>query len=150
MNRRAVIQGTGHGVPAKILTNSDLEKMVDTSDEWITQRTGIKERRICEDHEAAADLAIKAANEALAKSGKSAAELDLILVSTVSADYIFPSTSCLVQHAIGAKNAASMDIGAACAGFIYGVSTADAFIQAVHHKIILVVCVYTLTKFVDW
>ncbi len=148
--KRAVIQGTGHGVPEKILTNFDLEKIVDTSDEWIMQRTGIRERRICLDEEAASDLSVWAAEEALKNAGMTADEIDMVILCTVSNDFYFPSTACLVQDRIGARRAAAFDLGAACAGFIYGVSTGSAMIEAGHHNTILVIGVDTLSKFLDW
>ena len=148
--RRAVIQGTGHCVPDGIVTNHDLTKLVETSDEWITQRTGISERRACAADESAGDLSIKAALEALEASKVRPEELDLVIVATVCGDYTFPSTACIVQDAIGAKNAGAFDVGAACAGFIYGLATATAFLESNAAEKALVVGVDTLTKFVDW
>lgn len=150
MNPRAVIQGIGHSLPSKVLTNQDLEKLVDTTDEWITQRTGIKERRICGPDEAASDLTIAAAKEALADANMDPLDLDLIIVATVTGDYPFPSTSCMVQDALGAKHAGSFDLGAACAGFIYATSTANAMIASGQCKNIMVLGVDVLTKFVDF
>lgn len=147
---RAVVAGMGHGVPEKVLSNFDLEKLVETSDEWIMQRTGIRERRMCSPEEAASDLSIAAAREALDAAGMTADELDLILVATVSGDFTFPSTACLVQDAIGAKNVPAMDLGAACAGFIYALSTAAAYIESGKKKNVLVIGVDVLTKFVDF
>jgi len=150
MSIRSVVQGIGHAVPDKVLTNADLEKLVDTNDEWITQRTGIKERRICRDDEAASDLATIAAKEALEKSGVDAKDLDMVILATVTGDYIFPSTSGIVQDAIGAKKAGAFDVQAACAGTIYALSVADAMLKVGHAKHILVVGVDTLSKFVNW
>ncbi len=147
---RSVVVGTGHGLPSRKLTNHDLEKMVDTSDAWIVQRTGIRERLICTDDEAASDLAIAAAQQALERSGIDPETIDQVVVATVSADYSFPSCAVLVQDQIGAKNAAAFDVGAACAGFIYALAVADAMILADHAKTILVVGVDTLSKFTDW
>lgn len=146
---RSVITGTGHGVPDKIMTNFDLEKIVDTNDEWIHSRTGIRERRVCAEDELASDLSIKAAKEAIAAAGLSAADLDFVIVATVSGDFVFPSVACLVQDKIGAQCAA-FDLGAACAGFIYSLSVADGLIRSGQAKHILVVGVDTLTKYVDW
>lgn len=150
MSTRAVIVGTGHAVPSKVLTNHDLMKLVDTSDEWITQRTGIKERRITEDHETAGTLSIEAAREALSRANVDPMDLDLVVVGTVTGDYLFPSTSCLVQDAIGAKRAGAYDLGAACAGFIYSLATATAMIESGQIKRALVIGVDVLTKIVDW
>lgn len=144
------MKSVAHAVPDKILSNADLEKLVETSDEWIVQRTGMKERRICEPHETTATLAIEAAKRTLAKAGVDPLELDMILVGSVTGDYMFPSVSCLVQHAIGAKNAGAMDVGAACAGFIYAVATAAAFIESGTLKNVLVIGADALTKYVDW
>ena len=150
MNRKAVIQGIGHAVPNKVLTNADLEKMVATSDDWITQRTGIRERRMCEAGDSSSSLSTTAALEALSSAGIAPEELDLIVCGTVTGDYLFPSTSCLVQENIGAKNAGAYDLGAACAGFIYSLSTAAAFIESGQMNKVLVIGVDTLTKLVDW
>lgn len=150
MSINAVVQGIGHAVPDKVLSNADLEKLVDTSDEWIMQRTGIKERRICTAEETPSTLGIQAANEALSAANITAAEVDLVICATVTGDMLFPSTSCLIQGGIGATKAGAMDTGAACAGFIYATSIASAFIKAREAKTILVVGVDTLTKFVNW
>jgi 3-oxoacyl-[acyl-carrier-protein] synthase III len=150
MSIQAVVQGIGHGVPEKVLSNSDLEALVDTNDEWIVQRTGIKERRICSPEETPSTLGIMAANEALSRSGISKDELDLVICGTVTGDMLFPSTSCLIQGGIGAKNAGAFDVGAACAGFIYATSVAASMIKAGESKTALVVGVDTLTKFVNW
>ncbi len=147
---KAVVKGVAHAVPNKILTNADLEKLVDTSDEWIMQRTGMRERRICEPHETTATLATEAAKKVLAKTETSPTEIDLIVVGSVTGDYMFPSVSCIVQNAIGAKKAGAMDVGAACAGFIYSVATAAAFIESGSLKKVLVIGADALTKYVDW
>jgi 3-oxoacyl-[acyl-carrier-protein] synthase III len=147
---RAVISGTGYAVPPKIVTNHDLAKMVDTSDEWIVQRTGISERRVTTDEETASTLGSQAAKIALAQAQLDPAEVDLVAVGTVTGDYIFPSTACLVQNSVGAKNAGAYDIGAACAGFIYSLATASGMIESGQVKNALVVGVDVLTKFVDW
>lgn len=147
---RAVVTGVGHGLPERILSNSDLEKLVDTTDEWIVQRTGIKERRICSADEATSDLAILAANEALASAGVAAEELDVVICGTVTGDHPFPATSCILQTAIGAKNAGAFDVGAACAGFIYSLDVAASMVETGRAKKALVVGVDALTKYVDW
>jgi 3-oxoacyl-[acyl-carrier-protein] synthase-3 len=147
---RAVVTGIGHAAPAKILSNADLERMVDTSDEWITQRTGIKERRICEPHETASTLGTIACLEALESAGVQAEDLDMIIVGSVTGDYPFPSTACLIQHNIGAKRAGAFDVGAACAGFIYSLATGTALIESGQCKKVLVVGVDILSKIVDY
>lgn len=150
MTKRAVIQGIGHAVPSKRLTNADLERLVETTDDWILQRTGISERRICADDETCSMLAIQAANEALEASKTEASELDVIIVGTVTGDMPFPSVSCLVQDAIGAKNAGAFDVGAACAGFIYSLNVGASMIESGRSKTCLVIGVDVLTKFVDF
>lgn len=144
------ILGIAHFAPEKVLTNADLEKMVDTSDEWIRTRTGIEERRIASDDIDTSDMAYFAAAEALDHAGVSAEEIDMILVATVTPDQPFPSVSCMIQERLGAKNAAAMDISAACAGFMYGVITAEQFIKSGNYKNILVVGVEKLSKITDW
>lgn len=144
------IAGVGCYVPHKRLTNADLEKMVDTSDEWITTRTGIKERRIAAKHEAASDLAFHAAEAALADAGLAPDKIDLIIVATISPDMHFPSTACWLQKKLGAKNAACLDISAACAGFVYAIIIAQQFIGAGTYKNALVVGAEKLTAFTDW
>ncbi len=150
MPTKAVITGIGHAVPPKILTNDDLSKMVETNDEWITQRTGIKERRLCSPTETCSTLSIEASQKALANANLPASELDLVVCGTVTGDMHFPSTSCLVQNAIGANRAGAYDLGAACAGFIYSIASATAMIESGVAKKVLVIGVDTLTKFVDW
>src|SRR5438477_11991509 len=119
LRRTVSIIGTGSYVPKKVLTNDDLSKIVDTNDEWITTRTGIKERRIAADDEYTSDMGAKAARAAIEQAGISPDEIDLILVATVSPDMFFPSTACFVQRQLGAKNAACFDVSAACSGFVY-------------------------------
>ncbi len=150
MNKRAVIQSVGHAVPSKVLTNDDLERMVDTSDEWIVQRTGIKERHICQGDEGTGSLALEASREALERSGIPASELDLIVCGTVTGDYIWPSTACMLQTELGANNAGAYDVSAACAGFIYSLGTAAAMIESGHAQNVLVVGADALSKQVDW
>lgn len=150
MSIQAVVQGIGHGVPEKVLSNADLEKIVETNNEWIVQRTGIRERRMCREDETPSTLGGLAAKEALANAGIDASEVDLVICGTVTGDMLFPSTSCLIQAAIGAGHAGAFDVGAACAGFIYATSVAANMIKAGEAKTIVVVGVDTLTKFVDW
>jgi len=147
---RGGIIGTGSFLPERILTNQDLEKIVDTSDDWITTRTGIKERRIADKNTATSDLATKAAQSALLNAGLEASEIDLIIVATITPDMNFPSTACIVQKNIEAYNSVAFDIGAACTGFIYAVVTANQFISTGLYKNVLVIGAETLSKFVDW
>jgi 3-oxoacyl-[acyl-carrier-protein] synthase-3 len=147
---RARIVGTGSYVPEAILTNDDLKRMVDTSDEWITERTGIKERRIADKAQAASDLAYEASKAALKSSGLKARDLDLIIVATVSGDMLLPSTACILQGRLNAKKAAAFDINAACSGFIYSLSAANAYIKSEMYKRVLVVGAEVLSKFTDW
>ena len=144
------IHGVGCDVPEKILTNADLERMVETNDEWIVTRTGIRERRIVAEHESTSDLATRAAERALTSAGLTGADIDLVIVSTVTPDYIFPSTSSLVQHRIGANRAAAFDLAAGCSGFIYGLSTGAQFIASGMYQRVLVVGAETLSRIVDW
>ncbi|MCX5782055.1 MAG: ketoacyl-ACP synthase III [Elusimicrobia bacterium] len=144
------ILGTGSSVPDKILTNSELEKMVQTTDEWITSRTGIKERRIADKNTATSDLAIGAAKKALAEAKIKPEELDAIIVATITPDMFFPSTACLIQKAINAKNAFTFDLSAACSGFIYGLAVAKNFIENGFCKNILLIGAETLSKITDW
>jgi 3-oxoacyl-[acyl-carrier-protein] synthase-3 len=146
----AVIVGTGFDVPERVMTNADLEKMVETSDEWITERTGMKERRIAAPEQAASDFAFAASRRALADANVSPEQLDLIIVATVTGDMPFPSTSCLIQHRLGAKRAAAMDVAAGCTGFIYALATARQFIATGTYKTVLVVGVEVLSKITDW
>ncbi len=137
-------------VPDKVLTNHDLERIVDTNDEWITQRTGIKERRMSAPGESSAILATRAGKMALERAGVTPEEVELVICGTVTGDMPFPSTACLVQEALGIRQAGAMDVGAACAGFIYSADVAASMIAAGRCKTALVVGVDTLTKFVDW
>ena len=146
----SVIAGIGSYVPEKVLTNHELERMVDTSDDWITARTGIKERRIAAADQATSDLAVEAAHNALKDAGIAAADVDLILVATATPDMFFPATACLVQHRLGATNAAAFDLSAACSGFIYGLNTADSFIRSGTYKTILVIGAETMSRVIDW
>lgn len=146
----AKILGTGSAVSGKVLTNSDLEKMVETSDEWIRERTGIERRHILEEGKANSDLATEAAEEALKDAGITAEDLDMIMIATVTPDTTFPSTACRVQNNIGAKNAAAMDIAAACSGFIYGITLANSLIATGAAKHVLVVGSEVLSRITDW
>jgi 3-oxoacyl-[acyl-carrier-protein] synthase-3 len=137
-------------VPAKALSNLDLEKMVDTSDQWIVERTGIRERRIADKDQAASDLAYEASKLAIDRGGLKPTDIDLIIVATVTGDMLFPSTACFLQQRLGAVNAAGFDINAACSGFLYGLYTADAFVKAGMHNRILVVGAEVLSKITDW
>ncbi|GBE01741.1 3-oxoacyl-[acyl-carrier-protein] synthase 3 [bacterium BMS3Abin08] len=144
------ITGTGAYLPKKVLTNLDIAKMVDTSDEWIRERSGIRERRIADEKEAASDLALTASREALKSAGLKPADLDLLIVATVTPDMPLPSTACFLQGKLGAKNAAAFDINAACSGFIYALSVADAYIRAKTFKRVLVVGAEILSRITDW
>jgi 3-oxoacyl-[acyl-carrier-protein] synthase III len=151
MSLRSVgIIGTGKYVPERVLTNADMEKMVDTNDEWIVSRTGIKERRIAAEHEATSDLAFYAAEKALQVAGISAEELDLIVVATVTPDMSFPSTACLVQKRLGATKAAAFDLSAACSGFVYGLANASNFIAMGTYKYALVIGAECLSRITDY
>ncbi|MDL2280673.1 ketoacyl-ACP synthase III [Selenomonadales bacterium OttesenSCG-928-I06] len=144
------ILGIGTYVPEKIMTNLDFEKIVDTSDEWITTRTGIKERRIASAEEATSDLATKAALKALENAKTSPDEIDLIIVNTATPDMLFPSSACLVQENIKAKNAAAFDLSAGCTGFVYGLVTGVQFIKTGLYKKVLVIGADALSKIVDF
>jgi len=146
----AGILGTGHSYPEGILTNADLEKIVDTSDEWITTRTGIKQRRKAAPNEYTSQFAVRASCEAIERAGLKAADIDLILCATVTPDQILPSTACLIQAQLGANNAAAMDIVAACSGFLYGLALADPMIRAGQSKYALVIGAEILTRYVDY
>ena len=146
----ACITGTGSALPGRILTNADLEQMVDTCDEWITTRTGIRERRIVADHEYTSTLATAAARQALQLAGISPETLDLIILATVTPDFPFPATACIVQRELGAINAAAFDISAACSGFIYGLSLARSQILSGVAAKVLVIGAEVLSRIVDW
>ena len=146
---KARITGTGSYAPAKVLTNADLERMVATSDEWIRERTGIRERRIAGPGEACSDLAVQAGKRALEAAGLPATDLDMVLVATCTGDYPLPSTACLVQHQLGATKAAACDIAAACCGFVYALSVADAYVKAgMRH--VLVIGSEVMSAIIDW
>jgi 3-oxoacyl-[acyl-carrier-protein] synthase III len=140
----------GAYVPEKVLTNADLEKMVDTTDEWIVSRTGIQQRRIACEGEFTSDMAAKAARIAMERAGVKADEIDLIIVATITPDMLFPSTACLVQQKIGALRAAAFDIEAACSGFIYGIEIAQQFIASHTYNTVLVIGAEKLSSIIDW
>jgi 3-oxoacyl-[acyl-carrier-protein] synthase III len=148
--RSVRIASTGSCTPSKVLTNQDLERMVDTSDEWITTRTGIKERRISDADTAASDLAEPASRRALERAGVRPEEIDAIVVATVTGDYWFPSTACLIQARLGATRAFCMDVMAGCSGFLYACQTGRALISSHMAETVLVVGVEMLTKITDW
>jgi 3-oxoacyl-[acyl-carrier-protein] synthase-3 len=148
--RRSVILGTGSELPSKIVTNHDLEKMVETSDEWITVRTGIKERRVLEEGKGNADMAFRAAQRALADANIEAGDLDAIIMGTVTPDYPFPSSACVLEDMLGARNVFSFDVGAACSGFLNALSVADSFIRTGQINNALVVGSDTLTRLLNW
>jgi 3-oxoacyl-[acyl-carrier-protein] synthase-3 len=148
--RTCSITGIGSYVPEKILTNADLEKMVDTSDEWITTRTGIKQRRISAKDEFTSDMAAKAAQRAMKMAGVIADQIDLVIVATITPDMPFPATACLVQKKIGAKSAAAFDLEAACSGFIYGLEIGQQFIMSRTYDTVLVIGAEKLSAITDW
>jgi len=148
--RRSIILGTGSELPSKIVTNHDLEKMVETSDEWITVRTGIKERRVLEEGKGNADMAFRAAQRALADANIEAGDLDAIIMGTVTPDYPFPSSACVLEDMLGARNVFSFDVGAACSGFLNALSVADSFIRTGQINNALVVGSDALTRLLNW
>jgi 3-oxoacyl-[acyl-carrier-protein] synthase III len=148
--RFSKIIGTGSYLPEKILTNADLEKIVDTTDEWIRDRTGIEQRHMAADGQTTGDLAFIAATRALQAAGVSAKDIDLIVLGTTTPDLIFPSTATLVQHRLGANGCGAMDVNAACSGFMYALSIADNFIRAGSAKRALVIGAETLTRMLNW
>ena len=147
---RAIIGGTGSALPARELSNDDLTKMVETSDDWITTRTGIKLRRIANDSETTAQFATAAARNALAAAGLAPEEIELIIIGTITPEMVFPSTACFVQSALGAKNAWAFDLSAACSGFVYSLSIAQHFIESGRHKNAIVIGAETLSKITDY
>jgi 3-oxoacyl-[acyl-carrier-protein] synthase III len=146
----AGIVGIGRYLPEKIVTNADLEKIMDTSDEWIRTRTGIEERRIADDNTNTSDMGFAAAQKAIQDAGITPEDIDLILVATVTPDQPFPSVACMLQERLGAKKAAAMDVSAACAGFMYGIITGKQFVESGAYKHVLVVGVEKLSKITDW
>jgi len=146
----AVITGWGFYVPPKVLTNADLEAMVDTTDEWIYERTGIRERHVVEGDEVTSAMATKAARAALARASVRAEDLDAIIIATTSPDYLLPTAACLVQENLGARAAAVFDLGAACAGFVYGLAVARGLVMSGAAKRVLLVGAETISRFIDW
>ena len=144
------IAGTGSYLPEKVVTNDDLAKVVDTSDEWIHSRTGIRERRVAADDQTTSDMSYRAALKAIEAAGIDVAEIDLIVVGTTTPDYIFPSTACLIQQKLGISGCAAFDVNAACSGFVFALSVADQFIRSGTARTALVVGAETLTRMVDW
>lgn len=150
MEKFSRILGTGSCLPEKVLTNQDLEKIVDTSDEWIVSRSGIKSRHIAGDKDTTADLAVSAGRMAIEKAGIEAKQIDMVIVGTASSDDAFPSTASIVQHKLGLRHIAAFDISAACAGFNHGLSIADQFIKTGFAKYVLVIGCEMLSRAVDW
>jgi 3-oxoacyl-[acyl-carrier-protein] synthase-3 len=148
--RRAVIAGTGSSLPDRVVTNADLARMVDTSDEWITSRTGIRERRVAGESEPMSLFATRAAEAALAAAGTRAADLDLVLCATVTPDMPIPSTACIIQDKLGARKAAAFDLAAGCSGFLYGLTVAERFLASPQYESILLIGAEVLSKYVDW
>lgn len=144
------IVGTGYYVPEKILTNFDLENMVETNNEWIVERTGISERRIADENVPTSEIAIHAAENALKNAGVSPEEIDLIIFATLTPDTVIPSAACIIQNKLKAVNAAAFDLSAACSGFVYGISVGSQFIKSGMYKKVLVVAAETLSKLVNW
>ena len=144
------ITGTGSALPAKIVTNAELEQLIDTSDDWITTRTGIKERRIAVAGEYTSTFAAEAARRAMAMAGAQPEEIDFIIIGTVTPDFPFPSTACLVQDLLGATNATAFDLSAACSGFLYGLSIAEKYLRSGAARKVLVIGAEVLSRFVDW
>lgn len=149
-SRGATIIGIGSYAPQKVLTNFDLEKIVDTTDEWIVTRSGIRERHIAEEGIATSDMAVEAANRALDCAGLSAEKIDLVICATITGDMPFPATSCLVQNRIGATNAAAFDLQAGCSGWVYALSTASQFVKTGAYEHVLVIGADILSRFTDW
>ncbi len=148
--RGATICGVGSYLPETVLTNADWERMVDTTDEWIIRHTGINERRLAADDQASSDLAIKAAQRALDDAGISPEQIGLIMLTTVTPDYFFPATACLVQDAIGAKNAGAMDMSSGCTGFIYAMAAGANFVRSGDYDYVLLISAEVLTRIADW
>ena len=147
---RSRITGTGGYLPAKVLTNKDLEALVDTSDEWIVGRTGIRERHIAADGEFTSDLALHAARRALEAAGRTAADVDLIIIATSTPDMVFPSSACLLQAKLGVKKGAAFDVQAVCSGFVYALATADLYVRAGQYRCALVIGAEVFSRILDW
>ena len=144
------ITGTGGYLPSKVLTNKDLESIVETNDQWIVERTGIRERHIAADNEFTSDLALHACRRALEAAGRTAADVDLIVLATSTPDMVFPSSACLLQAKLGVKQGAAFDVQAVCSGFAYAMSTADLYIRAGRHRCALVVGAEVFSRILDW
>ncbi len=147
---KAYISGMGYFLPEKILTNADLEKIVDTTDEWIVEHCGIERRHILDEDKFGTDMGIEAAKRAIENAGIAVEEIEMIICANLTEDYQTPSNSCIIQHAIGAVSAAAMDVNAACTGFMYALSIAGAYIETGTYKNILIIASEAMTKFVDW
>ena len=147
---RSRITGTGSYLPAKVLTNRDLESLVDTSDEWIVARTGIRERHIAAEDEFTSDLALHASRNALSAAGRKPEDVDLIVLGTSTPDMVFPSSACLLQAKLGVKRGAAFDVQAVCSGFVYALATADLFIRSGQHRCALVVGAEVFSRILDW
>src|SRR4051794_22383969 len=144
------ITGTGGYLPRKLVTNRDLESVVDTTDEWIVARTGIRERHIAADDEFTSDLALHASRQALAAAGRHADDVDLIILATSTPDMVFPSSACLLQAKLGVKQGAAFDVQAVCSGFVYALGTADLFVRSGRHRCALVVGAEVFSRILDW
>lgn len=149
-SKRSGLAGLGYHVPERVLTNFDLEKLVETSDEWIRTRTGISERHISEKGTGTSDLSAKAALKAIASAGLKPEDIELIIAATTTPDMPLPSCACLIQQKIGARNAAAFDLAAACAGFVYGLTTADAYVRSGAYRNVLVIGADQISSFIDW
>jgi 3-oxoacyl-[acyl-carrier-protein] synthase-3 len=147
---RTRIIGTGSYLPPQIVTNEELARRVDTSDEWIVSRTGIRQRHVADESQTASDLALEASRESLRAAGVAAGELDLIIVATSTPDYVFPSTACLLQAKLGVRGCAALDVQAVCSGFVYGLAVADSFIRAGESRSALVVGAEVFSRILDW
>jgi len=147
---RSRITGTGGYLPAKCLTNKDLESLVETSDDWIVSRTGIRERHIAADNEFTSDLALHASRKALEMAGRSPADVDLIVLATSTPDMVFPSSACLLQAKLGVKKGAAFDVQAVCSGFVYALSTADLYVRSGQHRCALVIGAEVFSRILDW
>lgn len=147
---RTRIIGTGRYLPEKIMTNHDLSEIMDTSDEWIRQRTGILQRHIAAENEGPSDMGAVAVRRALDAAGLSPKDVDYLICATITPDYLFPASACVMQHLLGMKNAGAMDINAACSGFLYGLQVADAFIRGGTHRTVVVVGAEVLTRRINW
>ena len=150
VGRSCSVVAVGSYVPERVMTNAEFEKMVDTTDEWITTRTGIKERRIAAENEFTSDMATQAARRAMAKAGIKPEQLDLIIVASITPDMMFPPTACLVQHKLGARKAAGFDVEAACSGFLYALEIGQQFVMSRTHETVLVIGAEKLSSIIDW